>query len=188
MPDINKDEIIRLTEEYGGPWGVNHTRRLLHLIAVIGEGQQYNHDAVWVAAHLHDWGAYAPWAQEGVDHAQRSTHVAQTFLKERNYPTDLTELILECIGSHHSGDPNRSIEAILLSDADALDFLGVVGVLRDFSKNPKDMRKAYKITRQRREQVPGLIVLDKSKEIAAERIKQMEALYSAFEENTSGYF
>jgi uncharacterized protein len=188
MENINRDEIVHLTEEYGGQWGINHTRRLLHLISIIGEGQQYNRDAVWLAAHLHDWGAYSKWAQEGVDHALRSRQVAETFLTEREYPGDLTELVLECIELHHSGDPNRSIESILLSDADALDFLGVVGVLRDFSKNPRDMRKAYKTTRQRREKVPGLIILDKSKEMAAERIEQMEALYSMFEENTSGYF
>jgi hypothetical protein len=29
MKAIHKDEIIRLTEEYGGQWGINHTRRLL---------------------------------------------------------------------------------------------------------------------------------------------------------------
>ena len=78
--NIDKDDIIHLTEKYGGPWGINHTRRLLHLVSVIGEGQQYDSDAVWLAAHLHDWGAYAPWAQDGVDHAVRSKQVAETFL------------------------------------------------------------------------------------------------------------
>jgi hypothetical protein len=29
MHAINREEIIRLTEEYGGQWGINHTRRLL---------------------------------------------------------------------------------------------------------------------------------------------------------------
>lgn len=186
--EINKDEIIRLTEEYGGRWGISHTRRLLHLISIIGEGQQYNSEAVWLAAHLHDWGAYSKWAEPGVHHALRSKQVAETFLLERGYPEDLIELVLECIEFHHSGDPGRSVESILLSDADALDFLGIVGVLRDFSKNPRDMKKAYEATRKRREKVPGLICLDKSKEIAAERIRQMEELFLAFEKDTFGYF
>ncbi len=42
MTKINKDEIARLTEEYGGQWGINHTRRLLRLISMIGEGQWKN--------------------------------------------------------------------------------------------------------------------------------------------------
>ena len=52
--DIDRNEIARLTEEYGGQWGINHTRRLLELISIIGEGMEYNGEAVWMAAHLHD--------------------------------------------------------------------------------------------------------------------------------------
>lgn len=184
----DKDEIIRLTEEYGGQWGINHTRRLLHLVSIIGEGQQHDTEAVWLAAHLHDWGAYRQWAQDGVDHALRSRQVAETFLVEKEYPEDLVALVLECIEFHHSGDPQRSLESILLSDSDALDFLGVVGVLRDFSKNPRDLRRAYEVTRKRREKLPGLICLDKSKELAAQRIKQMDDLLAAFEADSFGYF
>ena len=42
MSAIDKEEIARLTEEYGGTWGINHTRRLLHLIDHIGEGLEYD--------------------------------------------------------------------------------------------------------------------------------------------------
>jgi hypothetical protein len=44
MSKINKNEIVRLTEEYGGQWGINHTCRLLKLIAIIGKDRQYNAD------------------------------------------------------------------------------------------------------------------------------------------------
>ena len=37
--NINRDELARLTEEYGGAWGINHTRRLLSLIDIIGADQ-----------------------------------------------------------------------------------------------------------------------------------------------------
>jgi len=186
--NIDKHEIARLTEEYGGLWGINHTRRLLQLVALIAADRPYNSDAVWIAAHLHDWGAYSPWAQEGVDHAARSRQVAETFLLERDCPRDLLELVLECIEFHHSGGLNRSIESILLSDADALDFLGVVGVLRDFSKNPRNMRQAYEVVQKRREKTPKMICLDKAKEIAAERIQQMDELLRRFEQDSWGYF
>ncbi len=188
MTKINKDEIARLTEEYGGQWGINHTRRLLRLISIIGAGQQYNSEAVWLAAHLHDWGGYSQWAKQGLNHALRSREVAEPFLIERDYPRDLTELVLECIEHHHGSDPDRSIEAILLSDADALDFLGVVGVLRDFSKKPRDLKKGYQTTKKRREKLPQMLCLEKSRELAAERIKQMDELLAAFEVDSFGYF
>jgi hypothetical protein len=71
--------------------------------------------------------------------------VAESFLAERNYPADDAQLILECIEFHHSDNSAHRLEVQLLSDADALDFLGVVGVLRDFSKNAKDLRQAKQL-------------------------------------------
>ena len=188
MSAIDKDEIVRLTEEYGGQWGINHTHRLLHLISIIGKDQQYDAEVVWVAAHLHDWGGYPKWMQEGVDHALRSRQVAEGFLVEKGFAPELLTPILECIEYHHGSDPTRRIEAILLSDADALDFLGVVGVLRDFSKKRGDLRKAYEVAQSRKEKLRTSICLETSKTIATQRLESMERLLVTFEEETFGYF
>ena len=187
--ELDHGEIARLTEEYGGAWGINHTRRLLQLVETIAEGREYEAEAVWLAAHLHDWGAYAPWVQKGVDHAVRSVQVAEEFLHERGCPEALKRRVIECIANHHKREaPERSFECVLLFEADALDFLGVVGVLRDFSKNPKDLRKAYEITRKRRESLPGLLTLRKAREMAEVRVRQMDALLSSLEEDSWGCY
>jgi uncharacterized protein len=177
-----------LTTQHGGEWAINHTRRLLKLITIIGEGLEYDVDVVWLAAHLHDWGGYAPWAQPGVDHAHRSTQVAVPFLAERGYPASQIERVQQCIAHHHSGDPCHSTEAILLSDADALDFLGVVGVLRDISKKPRDLRAGYEKSMQRRAKLPETLCLERSRELAAERIREMDMLLEAFERDSFGFF
>jgi uncharacterized protein len=188
MNQDQRDEIVRLTEEYGGKWGINHTQRLLRLIEIIGEGQQYDAEVIWIAAHLHDWGGYAPWIQPGVDHALRSKQVAQEYLNQKEIPQATVEAILECIELHHRGGLDRRIESILLADADALDFLGVVGVLRDFAKQPKDLRKGYESSCQRLEQLRKVICLEKTKEIAALRIQKMESMLATFAEETFGFF
>ena len=188
MTALDKDEIARLTEQYGGEWGINHTRRLLHLVELIGEGLEYDEEAVWFAAHLHDWGAYAPWAQKDVDHVLRSVQVAEGFLSEHNCAEDLKSLILECIELHHAGGSARSLEAILLRDADILDFLGVVGIMRDFSKNPRNLRKAYQVVQSRRDKLPTLLCLEKAQALAAERIKEMNETLATFEEESFGCF
>jgi len=185
---IEKDEIARLTESYGGIWGINHTRRLISLVEVIGEGLDYNLEATWLSAHLHDWGAYAPWAQKDVDHVQRSMQVVEPFLTEHGCPDDLKALVLECIALHHKSGSERSLEATLMRDADVLDFLGAVGVLRDFSKNPRDMRLAYKSVKKRRETLPAILTLDKAKIIAAQRIQHMDELLAWFEAESFGSF
>ncbi len=123
-----------------------------------------------------------------MDHALRSKQVAEEFLKQRNCPEDLLVRILECIQFHHSGNRERSIEAILLFDADSLDFLGLVGLLRDFSKNYRELKKAYEISRKRREKIPELLVLPLSKEIALQRTRQMDELFALFEKDTFGFF
>jgi len=186
--EIDKDEIVCLTEEYGGQWGINHTRRILHLVSLIGQGAEFDAEVVWVAAHLHDWGAYSRWASPGVDHAVRSAEVAEEFLRERKYPYASTDLVLGCIRSHHTGDPTRRLEAILLSDADGLDFLGAVGVLRDFSKSPRDLRSGFNAAQKRSEKVPQLLCLQRSKELALQRVAEMNAILAAFEEGSFGYF
>lgn len=187
MP-IDRDEIERLTAEHGRVWGINHTRRLLKLVEQIGTGLDYNREAVWIAAHLHDWGAYSPWAQKGVDHAARSVEVAGEYLDAHNCPADLRALILECIALHHTADSDRSIEATLLRDADGLDFLGAVGVLRDFSKNPRDLRAAYDQVQKRRQAVPMMLQLAGARAIAEKRIRDMDALLEQFEDDSFGCF
>ena len=186
--DIDKGEVESLTEKYGGTWGINHTRRLLYLVDAIGAGRSYNREALWVAAHLHDWGAYAPWSQAGVDHARRSREVAEEFLKERGVPEEFQTLVLECIAKHHTAGSDMSLEAMLLRDADVLDFLGVVGILRDVSKNPRDLRKAYEAIRKRRDTLPGLLRLEKARELGAQRVKEMDAVLAQWDTESCGYF
>lgn len=185
---IDHDEIARQTEKYGGQWGLNHTRRLLALISIIGEGLTYNSEAVWIAAHLHDWGAYPAWAEKEVDHAIRSRQVAEAFLAQRSCPAALKALVLECIEFHHTGGCQLRLESILLREADILDFLGVVGVLRDFSKNARDLRKAFSISQVRLKSLPGLLSLPKAKAMAERRVAEMEELLGRFETDSFGYF
>ncbi len=52
MPDLDREEIVRLIEEYGGARWINHIRRLLKLDETIGEDQEYDREIVWIAAHL----------------------------------------------------------------------------------------------------------------------------------------
>ncbi len=188
MDTAEKEQIITLTRQYGGEWTLNHTNRLLRLVAQIGDGVAYDAEIIWMAAHLHDWGAYAPWRQEGVDHAARSGEVAAEFLAQRGYPAGFIQAVLECITTHHQGSPDRRIEAILLSDADALDFLGAVGILRMFASQAREMRKAYETAQKRMQALPGLICLETSRRVAAGRIEEMERVLASFVEESFGQF
>jgi uncharacterized protein len=182
------EAIEQLTLEYGGRWGLEHSRRLLSLAEEIGRGLEYDREAVWLAAQLHDWGAYERWAEAGVDHAARSRQVAEQFLREEGHPPEKTRLVLECIEFHHGGPAERSLESVILTDADALDFLGVTGVLRDFAKNPRDLRKAFEASRARLASLPGVIMLEASRRLMQVRLERMKQLLADFEAETGGLF
>lgn len=185
---IDKDEIQQLTREYGGDWGLNHSKRLLDLVSRISGDYEYNAEVIWLCAYLHDWGGYAKWKLPGIDHAQRSGEVVEEFLSNRGYPQDKLFEVLECITTHHSAGINRSIEAQLLSDADALDFLGCIGILRIFSKRTKDLRAAYENAKLKREQLPGKLCLEESQAIAVQRLDRMDQMLAWLEQETQDNF
>jgi len=185
---MNHDEIINLTTEYGGNWGIKHSERLLHLVPILADGKPYNEEAVWLAAYLHDWGGYAKFYNPEIQHYDRSVEVVEPFLTERGCPEDLKALVLECIAFHHGGDPNRSFESILLADADALDLLGVVGFARTFAMNARDIKGGYEWVRKWRERETAAIVLPKTRELAAQRIKETDDLLAKFMQETFGLF
>lgn len=185
---LNHDEIAKLTQEYGLDWGMNHTKRLLHLIPILAEGREYNEEAVWLAAHLHDWGGYAAFAKPGVEHYDRSVEVVREFLSEHDCPEDLKALVLECIQYHHGGDPNRSIESILLTDADVLDLLGVGGFARCFGLAPRSVKTGVALVKKYRDGGIKAMTLPKTKELAAERIKETDDLLKKLDEELFGLY
>ncbi len=81
-----------------------------------------------------------------------------------------------------------SLEARLLHDADVLDFLGVVGLFRDFSKNARDLRAGYSAALKRRNELPATLFLPGSAMIAEDRIREMDTILAAFEAETFGHF
>lgn len=185
---MTHDDIILLTLEYGSEWGINHSKRLIRLVSIIAEDKAYNEEAIWLAAYLHDWGGYQKWIVPGVEHYTRSREVAEEFLTTHSYPNDLKLLVLECIEYHHGGDPNRSFESRLFTDADALDLLGVVGTLRCFAMSPRSLKGGYVIAQKFRDMSIAAITLDKTKELAAIRIEETDQLLEKFEEETFGIF
>lgn len=185
---LTHDEIINLTQEYGGDWAVNHARRILHLISLISDGVSYNEEAVWLAAYLHDWGGYARWAVVGMEHQDRSAQVVEDFLREHDYPAELSGLVLECILNHHGGERNRAIESIMFTDADALDLLGVAGTLRIFSMFPRNLRGAWEGVQRWKALNAHIILLERSRQMAEKRFEETNLLLQQFEEETFGLF
>jgi HD superfamily phosphodiesterase len=198
MSVFDRRRVVALTEKYGGEWAVHHAQRLIQLVAIIGEGLSYDADAIWIAAHMHDWGTLPQWSRSDVPHSLRSCQLAEEHLRRMKCPKPLMARVLEAIEYHHGGAGERCVEAILLRDADALDGMGAIGVLREFAMVPTEvsgcysiptgwgMRGAYERARMRLENNPRMLGLPKSRQIARRRAREMSAILKTFEQESFG--
>lgn len=184
------EDIEQLTLEYGEGWASSHARRLLALIGQIDAGIQYDRYAVEFAVYLHDWGAFPRFACPGVDHALRSRQIAETEILPR---TDLNPnqkaIILDAIERHDYRDPRPagSKETLLLREADALDFLGVTGIAREFARGPKDLSKCYQRILKRKEGIQGRFTIPAAAALAEVRLEHMGRFLNLLLEESGGF-
>lgn len=170
-------DLAEATGVDGGKLAFSHVQRLLRLIDLIGVGMAYDKTAVSIATYLHDWGAYARYQQPGVEHALRSRQVAETAILPRmNLPETAVSIILETIEYHDYRDqrPVSSLEALLLREADFLDFLGIIGLVREYARGPKELHTACQQVLKRRELIQDRFTLPVAREIAATRLARLE--------------
>lgn len=113
-------------------WGVRHSERnyVLGMALAEAEGLAVDADVLFAAAFLHDWGGIAPFAVAGVDHAARSVELAEPFLTEAGFPMEKFPAVRAAILGHMYDKEPEGAEAVVLHDADALDFLGALGAAR----------------------------------------------------------
>ncbi len=173
---LTLDHIIQMTLQAGENWAVAHAKRLLELIKQIGVDLPYDVRIMELAIYLHDWGAFPCYIQKGVEHAVRSRQVVETEILPR---LDLTsaqkEIRLEAIELHDYRDVRqaKSNEALLLREADMLEFLGMIGMARDFARGPRTLQACYRRIMDRRYGIEGRFTIPRARKIAQIRIERM---------------
>ncbi len=190
MEPLTLTDLETMTLAAGESWALAHVHRILRLAEDIGADLTYEAHAFTVAVYLHDWGAFPRYGQPTAEHALRSRQVAEAEVLPR---MDLTAaqvaLILEAIELHDYRDPRpvSSTEALLLREADFLDFLGAVGFARGFASGPKDLAMCYRRILSRRDALRDRFTLPRTQEIAAERLARIAQCLSWLEEESFGY-
>lgn len=179
----------RLITEQDEGWAISHARRLLDLIDRIGTGLDYDVEALTWAAYLHDWGAFAAYRRDGVDHATRSAQIARDqYLPDVDLSDTAKGLVLEAIARHDYRDrlPVASTEALLLREADMLDLIGMIGISRELAWGPNDLEVCYTRIRSRRDGIRGRFTLPTAREIAERRLARMDTCLGWFGDEVAG--
>jgi uncharacterized protein len=177
IAQLTRNEIIQMTFDVGEDWAVAHAKRLIELGRQISGDLSYDQQVFALAAYLHDWGAFPQYAQRNVEHAVRSRQVVETDIIHK---LDLTPsergALLEAIELHDYRDkrPTTSNEALLLREADMLEFLGMIGLARDFARGPKNVETCYQRILSRRNEIKDRFTLPRAREIASLRIQRMD--------------
>ena len=164
-------------------YGYAHCLRV-HALSVDlarSEGASYDAEILRIAALLHDVGLYKAYAlREPPDHAKRSAVVTRRILHDLDFPSQASQAVIEAIEHHPPGaSPGAAVESVLLKDAVALDYLGAIGVSRvlamvGIEDDVPDIPTALWHVESLRQKIPGLLVLQSSKDLACRRIRAMD--------------
>lgn len=113
-------------------WGYSHCLRDYALARDLAAEDKVSldDDVLYAAAFLHDIAAFAPWENTRLDHSDVGAQVVDTILKSTGFPMAKIDGVRGAIRTHMYYRDPVGPEALYLHDADALDWLGAVGVAR----------------------------------------------------------
>ena len=174
-------------------WGYNHCRRVYAQARELARLERLSHDPelLYIAALMHDVGLYKAYShRREPDHARRSAAVAGQLLRDGNLPAHDIQVVLDAIENHPPGAFNgSSVEAALLKDAVALDYLGAIGISRVLAmvgneEDVPDQGAAIRHAESLHKSMPGFLILESSKQVARDRTREKEHFVSDLRDAT----
>jgi uncharacterized protein len=152
--------------------GFDHFKRVYATARKISSMANYDDEILHAACFLHDIEIEEP-------HARLSAKKARKFLETISFPKEKIEAVVEAIKWQVPSMRPESMEAKILHDADLLDFLGAVGIVRLSAAascrwNKSSMNDALEAIKKHRDLCYKNLILDRSKEMAEDKIKFMD--------------
>ncbi len=174
----------RPIEKYG------HQPRLYALTQQIGAGMAYDDDIVFAACFLHDLGVFIGHRPEDPEALARWDNtayaIAQTpaILHSIAFPPEKIPAVQEAIRTHQPHFTPETLEATLLRDADILEQLGAVAILRTVCKVGRDTRfhtftHAIASLQRALDTLPPLLILPAAITLAAPRIETLRSFLAS---------
>jgi uncharacterized protein len=168
----------------------SHQVRLYRLASQIGAGLDYDDEILHAAVWLHDLGVFIGHRPENIEQLSRWDNVAYAaqkvpvLLQEWGFPNTKIPSVVDAIRNHlPSGLPN-TIEGVILRDADILEQLGAVTILRTVSKVGRDTRyrtfgDAIATLESQLQKLPEQLQLPHARELAQPRIAALQSFLAA---------
>jgi uncharacterized protein len=176
---------------------LGHQPRLYALTQLVGQGMSYDDDVVYAAAWLHDLGVFIGHRPEDPDALSRWDNVsyamkqAPAALARCGFPATKVAPVVEAIRTHQPHLSPTTVEGSILRDADILEQLGAIGILRVVAKIGRDTRyptftHAAVTLRKALADLPGRLHLDTAKALAQSKIDLLESFLRAIDNEAHG--
>ncbi len=158
----------RLASGYGHCYRVYHLARELEV--------DYDDDVLYASCFLHD----IITGDDDIGIIKKSADKAEQLLHEVGFPAEKINTVVECIKTHWPGQNPKIKEAQILHDANLLDSLGAIGVVRlsigaFFWHHLKNLRQVLDLIKSFKNKSKYLI-FPKSKELAKTKVDFMDQL------------
>lgn len=175
-------------------WGYSHSQRNYALAAKLArqDGVKLDDDVMFAAAYLHDIAAFPGYAKEGVDHADRAAELVGPILTDAGFPAAKIDAVKAAITTHMYFRDPKAAEARYLHDADALDWLGAIGIARVTALvDPNGGKPAgpdvVKMLEENIAEVPARVVTPAGRKLMPARRDFLARYLSDLKAQTDGY-
>ena len=166
-------------------WGYSHCLRDYALAKELAAADHaaLDDDVLFAASFLHDMAAFPPWEDTKADHSDVGARLVDTVLKGTGFPMDKIEAVRGAIRTHMYYRDPVGTEALYLHDADALDWLGAIGVARIMALvdphggNP-DSKKAVGMLTDNLSKVPSRVLSPAGRARVPERQAELQKYLS----------
>ena len=167
-----------------------HQPRVYALAVEIGQGMDYDDDVLFASAWMHDLGVFLGHRPKDPEQLSRWDHVGYSIQQSREllsnwgFPREKLDGVAEAILHHQPKDEPTTVEATLLRDADILEQLGAVGILRAVVKVGRDTRyptfsSVVPVLTSALETLVSKTCLEKTKVMAQARLEMLRSFLVA---------
>lgn len=171
-------------------WGWQHSERdyLLAVKLAKGDHLKIDTDVLFAAAFLHDMSAFMPCQDKKMEHGECAATQAQKMLEDTGFPMQKLAAVQQAERGHmYYSNPGSDPTAIVLHDADSLDFLGAIGAARMISltgAQAPSFAPAVKTLNGFLKQIPSSLITNTAKRIGAGRVAQLKAFLDNLQQET----
>ncbi len=170
----------------------SHQPRLYLLARKLAEGLAVDDDVLHAAAWLHDLGVFTGHRPEELEALARWDNLAYVLdrapelLRQFAFPEAKIPAVIEAIRTHQPSATPTSLEGALLRDADILEQLGAVGILRTVCKIGRDTRfstfkDALRSLERALHELPGKLHFPAARAEAEARVQALDAFLQSAE-------